>query len=79
MTKEEQPTREEWPVSSITMTLDLLNIVVREKSLTAIGLDKVLELVKKALEEKIPIIIEDKTTGKKYRLLEDSSLLEMNK
>ena len=70
-------TKEEWPITSITMTTDALEMESRGNVLFAIGLERVLNAVKQALEEGKPIFIEDKKTGKKYQLMEDSRLIEI--
>ena len=67
---------EAWPINSITMSLETLQMITRDHGPT-IGLGEVLKVVKRAIDEKKPIYIEDKKTGKKYQLLEDSNLLEL--
>jgi hypothetical protein len=68
---------EEWPITSITMSVDSLNIEVRGNKLYALGLDKMLNALKEAIELNKPIFIKDKKSGKKYQLMKDSSLIEI--
>lgn len=63
-------------IASITMTMEQLNIITGE-TYFPIGIDKVLGAIKEALDEKKPIFVEDNKTGKRYRLMEDSTLVEI--
>ena len=64
------------PITSITMTMEDLNLIVSGRG-SPIGLGDVLKVVKQALDEKKPIIVEDKSTRRKYLLTDDSELVEI--
>jgi acetyl-CoA carboxylase carboxyltransferase component len=63
-------------IKSVTMTLNDFNLAVGETGMQNNQLE-VLKLIIQAFEEKVPILLINESSGRKYKLSEDNKIIEV--
>jgi hypothetical protein len=63
-------------IKSVTLTLNDFNLAAGETGMQNNQLE-VLKLIIQAFEEKIPILLTDESSGRKYKLSEDNKIIEV--
>jgi hypothetical protein len=63
-------------IKSVTMTLNDFNLATGETGMQNNQLE-VLKLIIQAFEEKIPILLINESSGRKYKLSEDNKIIEV--
>jgi hypothetical protein len=63
-------------IKSVTMTLNDFNLAVGETGMQNNQLE-VLKLIIQAFEEKIPILLINESSGRKYKLSENNEIIEV--